>query len=244
MKIFIAGGSSGIGLALAKKYLSLNHEVAICGRNINKLNRLKEIKNLKVYQVDIYNKDDYYNAVLDFSNGNLDMLISVAGFYVNNKEKKLTLDESRALLKTNIAGALNSFEIGTEIMAKKGSGQIVVFSSVAGLIDYSKASIYSKTKRTLISIANTYREALKDFNIKVITIIPGYINTEKLRELNNGNIKGKPFIISEDKAVDLIVEAISKNKEEFIFPFKMKILMRFLALLPKSLLNIVFKIYK
>lgn len=244
MKIFIAGGSSGIGLALAKKYLSLNNEVAICGRDLRKLNQLSEIKDLKIYQVDIYNKDEYYNAVLDFSGGNLDLLISVAGIYTNDARKKLSSEETSAMLKTNIVGTLNSFEIGRELMLRKEAGHIVAISSVAGLINYSMATVYSKTKKTVIDIADSYREGLKNFNIKVTTIIPGYINTEKLRDLNNGKIDKKLFIISEDEATDLIIDAISKNKEEYIFPFKMKILIKFLSLLPKGLLNIILKKYK
>lgn len=236
MKIFIAGGTSGIGLALAKKYLELGHEVGLCGRNLDKINK---ISNIKTYQVDIYNKEDFYKAVIDFSNGKIDLLISVAGIYVNSRTKKLSTEEINSMLKTNIIGTLNSFEIGKEIMTKNNFGHIVAISSVAALINYPKASLYSKTKRTVISIADSYREALKDFNIKVTTIIPGYINTERLRELNNGKVDKKPFIITEEKAIFEIIEAISKKKEEYIFPFKMKILIKFLSLLPKKLLNFI-----
>ena len=45
MKIFIVGGSSGIGLSLAKRYASLGNEVAICGTNEEKLKKIEEYKN-------------------------------------------------------------------------------------------------------------------------------------------------------------------------------------------------------
>ena len=48
MKIFIVGGSSGIGLSLAKRYASLGNRVAICGTNEEKLNVLDLIKRNKV----------------------------------------------------------------------------------------------------------------------------------------------------------------------------------------------------
>lgn len=237
MKIFIAGGTSGIGLALAKKYLALGYDVAICGRNKEKIKAITTVPRLKIYQLDIYNKDEFYKAVYDFSNGNLDLLISVAGIYVNSRTKPLSTEESSSMLKTNIVGTLNSFEIGRELMLNNNSGHIVAIASVAGLIDYPRASVYSRTKKTVISIADSYREALKNTNIKISTIIPGYVDTKRLRELNNGDVSKKIFLISEEEAVNLIIDAITKNKKEFIFPFKMKILIKFLNLLPKKLLT-------
>lgn len=239
MKIFIAGGTSGIGLALAKKYLELGNEVGLCGRNLNKITALDNIANLKTYQLDIYDKENFYKAVMEFSEGKLDLLISVAGMYVSNRTKRLSIDEINSMLGTNIVGTLNSFEIAKDIMSKNNGGHIVAISSVAALISYPKASLYSKTKRAVISIADSYREALKSFNIKVTTIIPGYINTQKLRELNKGNVDKKIFIISEAEAVKEIINAISEEREEYIFPFKMKLLIKFLALLPKKFLNFI-----
>ena len=59
MKVFIIGGSSGIGLSLAKRYLSLGNEVAICGTNDEKLKKIEEVnKGLKLYKVDVRNKND------------------------------------------------------------------------------------------------------------------------------------------------------------------------------------------
>ena len=50
MKVFIIGGSSGIGLSLAKRYLSLGNEVAICGTNEEKLKKIEAVnKGLKLY---------------------------------------------------------------------------------------------------------------------------------------------------------------------------------------------------
>lgn len=49
MKIFIVGGSSGIGLSLAKRYASLGNEVAICGTNEEKLKRLSKVITILKY---------------------------------------------------------------------------------------------------------------------------------------------------------------------------------------------------
>ena len=68
MKIFIVGGSSGIGLSLAKRYTILGNEVAICGTNEEKLKKIIENNNnIKIYKVDVRNKKELKSAIDDFS---------------------------------------------------------------------------------------------------------------------------------------------------------------------------------
>ena len=76
MKIFIVGGSSGIGLSLAKRYVSLGNDVAICGTNEEKLKKIEECNNnIKIYKVDVRNKEELKFAIEDFSSGNLDLIL-------------------------------------------------------------------------------------------------------------------------------------------------------------------------
>lgn len=240
MKIFITGGTSGIGLALAKKYLSQNHEVAICGRSEQKINSLKEYTELKIYKVDVRNKNDLEKAIKDFAKDDLDIMIANAGTYSSNRAKKLNQEATINTLDVNLSGALYALEIARDIMLKNNRGQLVVVSSVAGLLEYPSASVYSKSKRAVNYICEAYREALKGTKISVTTIIPGYVNTERLRELNGEDTNKKPFIISEEEAVDIIIDAISKKKERMIFPLKMKIAAGIISHLPKRLVNFLF----
>ncbi|MFX5693503.1 hypothetical protein ABTE17_22750, partial [Acinetobacter baumannii] len=74
-------------------------------------------------------------------------------------------------------------------------------------------SLYSATKRSVLNLCDTYRIALKPFSIAVTAIVPGYMDTAKLRDLNDGDASHKPFILSEEKAVRLIVEAIAERRD-------------------------------
>ena len=64
--------------------------------------------------------------------------------------------------------------------------------------------MYSATKRHVLSVCATYRMALQPFGIAVTAIVPGYIDTAKLRALNGGDTRHKPFLLSEAQAVDRI----------------------------------------
>ncbi|WP_022819682.1 SDR family NAD(P)-dependent oxidoreductase [Fusobacterium russii] len=241
MKIFITGGTSGIGLALAKEYLLQGHDVAICGRSEKKISVLKmEYPELKIYKVDVRNKYELKEAMEDFSSDDLDMMIASAGIYSSNRAKKLNQAELINSLDVNLAGALHALEIGRDIMLKKNKGQLVVISSVAGLLEYPDASVYSKSKRAVNYICEAYREALRGSSIKITNILPGYVETDRLRELNGEDTDKKAFLISEEEATKIILRAINQKKEREIFPKKMKIAISIISRLPKNLINFFF----
>lgn len=239
MKIFIAGGTSGIGLAVARKYLEQGHEVGVCGRSQEKIDKIEKHKKLKIYRLDTYDKLSFETAVKDFSKEELDIMIASAGSYSNSRTSRLTQDEAVNMLKVNISGTLNAFEIAREIMLKNGKGHIAAISSVAALLEYSGASVYSKSKRVVISLCEAYREALSDFGIGVTAVIPGYIDTLKLRELNNNDVSKKPFIMTEEYAADIIIKSIEENRDKIIFPKKMKIAVSILSMFPKKILSMI-----
>ena len=142
------------------------------------------------------------------------------------------------MLQTNIIGAINTLEIGRELMRNSG-GQIVLLASISGILDYPSSSLYTKTKRSVLQIAEAYRRALHPFGIHITTIAPGYVATQKLHDLNQNNLSKKPFVVSEAKAVTEISHAIAQKKPIHLFPTRMKWLMCLLSFLPKPLLSLI-----
>ena len=142
------------------------------------------------------------------------------------------------MLQTNIIGAINTLEIGREVMQYSG-GQIVLLASISGILDYPESSLYTKTKRSVLQIADAYRRALRPLGIHITTIAPGYVATEKLYQLNQNDLSKKPFVVSEAKAVTEISHAIAQKKPIHLFPTRMKWLMCLLSFLPKPLLSLI-----
>ncbi len=234
MNVFIAGGTSGLGLSLAWYYYKKGHNVGICGRNIDRLEKMP----FKTYQADVGNQEALANAVATFLNDQaLDLLIDCAGSYAEDVVGKISYEEAEAMLKTNILGSINCLEIARQTMYPQKKGHIVMMASAIGVLDYPNSSLYAKTKRSMIAIVKAYRRALAPFGIEMSIVAPGYIKTQKLQELNDHDLSKKPFLMDEKEAVEEIVRAIEQRKAFYIFPTKMKWLMRFLSLLPPSLLN-------
>lgn len=241
MKVFITGGTSGIGLALAQRYHIQGHEVGACGRDIGKVKSSPETEGIKFYPLDVTDRKALQQAVASFSGGELDLMIIAAGTYTESVIGHPVYEESCAMLEVNILGTLNAMEVARELMHKQGKGHIAAIASVSGLLCYPQASIYAQSKRTVIQLCNAYRRALKDFGIQVTMIAPGYVDTPRLRELNNNDLSAKPFTVSCEYAAETIIEGISSGKQEIIFPTRMRWLIQGLSLLPDALLNLIMR---
>ncbi|MBC3918955.1 SDR family NAD(P)-dependent oxidoreductase [Undibacterium sp. CY18W] len=240
MNIMIVGGTSGIGLALARYYLQRGDRVAVCGRDLQRLPAdLHDAVGAVTFQFDIADRAAVAQAMDDFAVQGLDILIVTAGIYFNTRSHLLDEATSLRMLQTNVSGLNHAFELAATKMLKQKSGQLVAISSIAGLLhDYPGASVYSATKRSVLSLCDTYRMALKPFSIAVTAIVPGYVDTAKLRALNEGDASHKPFIMSEQKAVGLIADAIAGRKDRLVFPWQMKWLVGVLNLLPRWVLRV------
>lgn len=240
MNIMIIGGTSGIGLALAGHYLRQGHAVAIGGRDLQRVDTslARTYPKLRLYQFDIADQPALACALGNFAPDRLDMLIVTAGLYFNTRTHPLDAATTLRMLQTNVSGLSHAFELAAQKMLAQGSGQLVAVSSVAGLLqDYPGASLYSATKRTVLNLCHTYRVALAPFSIAVTAIVPGYVDTAKLRDLNGGDASHKRFILSEQQALDHIVDAISRRQAVRIFPWQMRWAIALLNLLPLSWLR-------
>jgi len=232
VNIFITGGTTGIGLSLAQLYLEEGHRVGICARNLEKFP--SEIKNkyklLKCYQVDVVNREELRAAILDFAQGNLDIIVANAGRSVGAKSKTPLFSVANDIIDINVKGVLNTFEVALEIMIPQKRGHLVATASVAGFMGLPGAGAYSASKAAVLRLCESYSIDLKPIGINVSAIAPGFIDTP-LTQQNNHKM---PFIMSSQKAAKLIKKAIEKKKVLYLFPLRMKIVVTILAIMPRS----------
>ena len=232
MNIFITGGTTGIGLALAKLYLEEGHRVGICARNMSKFP--VEIKNkyklLACYEVDVTKREDLYKAINDFAPTELDIVIANAGRSVGVKSKTPQFSVANEVIDINVKGVLNTFDIALEIMMPRKKGHLVATASVAGFVGLPGAGAYSASKAAVLKLCESYSLDLRKWGIDVTAIAPGFVDTP-LTQKNNHKM---PFMMSAEKAAKLIKRAIEKKKVLYVFPFRMKIAVAFLDKMPRS----------
>ena len=233
MNIFITGGTTGIGFALAKLYLDDGHRVGICGRDLSKI--CEAYPNLHCYSVDVTNRDELHRAVREFANGDLDMIIANAGRSVGPKTQIPNAVISNQVIDINVKGVLNTFEIGLELMIAKKKGHLVATASVAGFVGLPGAAAYSASKAAVLKICESYAIDFKPLGIAVTAIAPGFIDTPLTRQ----NPHSMPFMMSAEKAAGLIKRAIEKKKVLYIFPLPMRIIITILDKMPRCLYRFI-----
>ena len=237
MKIFITGGTSGIGWALAEYYINEGHQVGVCGRDLNKLPEASKPflgKELSCFEVDVTDRAALLEAIETFAKGKLDLLIANAGISQGDKSSHPKFTTAREILKINLDGFLNTFEAGFNIMKKEG-GQLVAISSVAGFVGLPGAAAYCGSKSALLKMCESFSIDFKKFGIEVTTIAPGFIDTPLTRK----NKHPMPFLMDSKKAAIKISKAIRKKKSLYIFPLRMKLLIILLEKMPRSLYRFI-----
>lgn len=231
--VFITGGTTGIGMEMAKIYLSQGWKVGICGRDRLKFeeNFSAHRDNITFYNVDVSEREALKKAILDFSSPiGLDLLIANAGIGFRAKTKVPDFEWSYKMVQVNLLGVMYSFEAALDVMIPRGKGQLVAISSIAGYNGLPGVSAYSATKAAVLKYSESLHIDLKQFGIHVTTICPGFVETP----LTATNRHSMPFIMKAPKAAQLIVKAIQKKKMVYAFPFIFSSIVRLLSIIPRT----------
>ncbi len=239
-KILITGATSGIGEALAKRFLESGATVAVCGRNEKKL---AEICGQYAKAVALaFDTTGYENATSSISgflervNG-IDLAILNAGDHKPTDAALFSAKDYARLMTINYVGALNCLEPIISDMKTRRSGTIAIMGSVAGYTGLTYAGAYSASKAALMRLAETMRAELSPYNIDVKLISPGFVKTP----LTDKNEFDMPFLMDVGAAVDRIMRGLSGKQFEIAFPRRLVWVLRLLNALPRPLYFTVLK---
>lgn len=231
--VFITGGTTGIGMELAKLYSARGWKVGVCGRDRAKFDEHFEgqRENVTYYCVDVANREELKSAIGDFSHSiGLDLLIANAGIGYKFKTKVPDFEYSYRMVHVNLLGVMYAFEAALDVMIPRSEGQLVAISSIAGYNGLPGVSAYSATKAAVTKYCESLHLDLRQFNINVTTICPGFVDTP----LTQANQHPMPFMVKAPKAARLIFRAINKKKMIYHFPFFFATIVRIISVLPRT----------
>lgn len=231
--VFITGGTTGIGMELAKLYSARGWKVGVCGRDRTKFDEhfQGQRENVSYYCVDVANRDELKVAIADFSRSiGLDLLIANAGIGYKFKTKVPDFEYSYRMVHVNLLGVMYAFEAALDVMVPRTEGQLVAISSIAGYNGLPGVSAYSATKAAVTKYCESLHLDMRQFNINVTTICPGFVDTP----LTQSNQHPMPFLVKAPKAAKLIVRAIDKKKMIYHFPFFFATIVRIISILPRT----------
>jgi NAD(P)-dependent dehydrogenase (short-subunit alcohol dehydrogenase family) len=181
----ITGGSTGIGLATAKRFVDEGAYVFITGRREPALNAaVKEIgENVTGVQGDVANLGDLDRlfAQIKREKGKLDIVFANAGITPMTPLGNITEEDYDSLFNANVKGLLFTVQKALPLMPDGGS--IILNASIVASKGFGGWSVYSATKAAVRSFARTWTTDLKDRRIRVNALSPGYIDTAPWRSV-------------------------------------------------------------
>jgi NAD(P)-dependent dehydrogenase (short-subunit alcohol dehydrogenase family) len=175
----VTGGSSGIGLATAQRFVKEGAYVFITGRRQSELDKAVELigSNVTAVQGDVSNLDDLDRlfAVVKQQKGRLDVLVANSGVVEQVRLEDISPAHYDRTYDINARGTLFTVQKSLPLFDKGGS--IILLGSIASYMGFPNHSTYSATKAAVRSYARTWTAEFKDRGIRVNNISPGPIDT-------------------------------------------------------------------
>lgn len=195
--IIVTGASSGIGLATAKLFVSMNAKVVMAARSIDKLEEIKAemptSSEVLCVKTDVSKEDDCKNLIEKTVDtfGRIDILINNAGISMRAMFVDLDLDVVRRLMDTNFWGTVYCTKYALPYILKT-HGSIVGVISTAGHIGLPGRTGYSASKFAIRGFLNTLRVEHRYDGLHVMVFAPGFTasNIRNVALLADGSPQG------------------------------------------------------
>jgi uncharacterized oxidoreductase len=193
--VLITGGTSGIGLALAKKFIAEGNEVIVTGTNAEKAEAVKkQLPNITIELADIRDRMALDRLVSKYQNVNI--LINNVGIQYNYNfaDSAIATAQIDAELDINLIAPLYLTKKFLPSLLTKPSAAIINVSSGLAIVPKQTAAIYCASKAALHSFSKSLRWQLEDTNIKVFEIIPPIVDTPMTIGRGRGKISPEALV--------------------------------------------------
>ena len=184
LKVLITGGTSGIGLELARVFALQGHEVGVCGLRSEKISDVQKNFEHSSSRVKIYNYDlaEAKNCSLlleafikDFQG--LDILVNNAGYALYETFDDSSMAEVERLVAVNLMSYVRLTKFALPFLKKSRQAKLINISSISGEIVITPNSTYGGAKAFINSWSRALTYELSPFNIDVKVFCPGRVNT-------------------------------------------------------------------
>ena len=233
--IWITGGSTGIGKALAIKFAAMGWNVAISARRAELLNELSNsYENISGFPLDVTDKEKCKEVFNEIKNKfeNIDICFFSTGTWDPKKEKEIDVEQMEDVFKVNFFGTVNCIKAVEQYFRDKKKGIITIVSSIAGYRGLPNSTGYGPSKSALNNLAESLYFDFKRYNVRVCLVSPGFIKTP----MTDKNDFKMPFLKTPEYAADQIFEGlVNKNTFEIHFPKSLTLTLKLLSFLPSKI---------
>ncbi len=247
--ILITGASSGIGYQLTKDLAKEGANLALLARRKNIIDDLaKELKSFPSRNDPDSSRGKIVTAYCDVTSkesvktafgfvkkefGSIDVAILNSGVSYRMSVEEFNADHLEETFNVNLMGLIYCLnEIIPDFIQKK-NGCIVGVSSLSEVRGFPRSAAYCSSKAAASIFLESIRIELKKYNVKVLTVKPGFIKTP----LADKNEFSMPFLMSVEKASGIILNGIKKEKSIIQFPLPTVLGSKLLKFLPDKVFD-------
>ncbi|MCL6549989.1 MAG: 3-oxoacyl-[acyl-carrier-protein] reductase [Acidothermus cellulolyticus] len=179
--VLVTGGSRGIGLAIAQAFAADGDHVAVTYRSS------EPPAGLFAVRADVTNSDEVEKAfdAVEAEFGPVQVLVANAGITRDTLLLRMTEDDWRTVLETNLTGAYRVAKRAVRSMLRARCGRLLFISSVVGLLGSAGQANYAATKAGLIGFARSLAREFGSRGITANVVAPGFVDTEMTRVLGD-----------------------------------------------------------
>ncbi|WP_305821183.1 SDR family oxidoreductase [Massilia brevitalea] len=243
-RVFITGASSGIGAALAREYAARGATLGLVARRgellADLIASLPHPERHRSYALDVLDHAALDAAAQDFMGacGGADIVIASAGIsHGTLTERPEDLPVFASVFVTNVNATVATFAPFIFQMKVQGTPcRLVAVGSVAGVRGMRGAGAYCASKAAVHAYCESLRLELKRSAIRVVTIVPGYIDTPMTRN----NPFPMPFLMPAARFAAKAVDAIARGDSYRVLPWQMGFVAKLMRMLPNPLFDSMF----
>jgi uncharacterized oxidoreductase len=214
--IFITGGGSGIGKALAEALHKLGNKVIISGRRQGHLAQTIEANpGMDFIELDVSDPESIRRVAQELiaKYPSLNVLVNNAGIMeIDDASTPIDDDLISRTITTNLMGPIRLTSALIEHMKKQESAAILIVSSVLGFTPMAMTAVYSSTKAALHSYSQSLRFKLRLTPVRVLEVIPPWVRTELL------NSSEEPRAMPLEEFIRDTMDALATDADEVLVP--------------------------
>ena len=227
-RVWITGGSSGIGRALARHYRAAGAEVFLSARGPERLARVAEAIGAPAYPLDVTDPKAVHRTVEQIwkEHGPLDLAVLNAGGSPRGEGGLASVLEAN--LRLNTLAAAHAIDALRPRMRAAGGGTIALVGSLAGYLPLPGGYGYATSKAALIHFAAGLYPELRREGLDLRLVNPGFVRTP----LVEANRFPMPFILEPEEAARRIARGLEGGRFEIAFPLRLAWPLRLLRALP------------
>lgn len=174
----VTGGSSGIGLAIARMLREEGFELTLAARRRERLDAAAEELSADAVGVDVREEADCERLAASHRErfGSLDVLVNSAGVGIGSRVEELRAKDLDLQVDVNLRGLLLVTRACLPLL-RQSRGLIVNLSSIAGTIPSPGLAVYGATKAAVISVTRSLNAELEADGVRATALCPGFVDT-------------------------------------------------------------------